>query len=372
MSYSIVDLEKAVRDFGETVVAPNIVGWERTHKAPREIFQEAAEYGFLGLETPTEMGGSGASFSDKVKFARQLSHYSMATAFAIINSQNIASRLAHSSTLRHRKELAPELRDGKLVGCTALTEPHAGSDFAAITTTAKKEPGGWRISGEKAWITNAGNADIILLYAQTDPTKGWRGIASFLVDARKSGFNRGENYNLIGGHVIGAGGFTLDNYFAPDEDLIAMPGDAFKSAMSSINGARTYVAAMCAGMLNDAHKKAVTYGKERQSFGVPILQHQGLKWSLVDVAAKIEILDLLTQKASQQIDTGQDAVLCAAIAKKVAGEETLPGLNACIQAMGANGLKEENGLGHHLACAKIAAYTDGSTEMMNERIAASF
>ena len=163
MSYSIADFEEAVQNFGEQVVAPNIISWERAHKAPREIFQKAAEYGFLGLETSRMMGGYGAYFSDKAKFARQLSHYSMATAFAIINSQNIASRLVQSDTPRHRDELAPQLRQGKLIGCTALTEPHAGSDFAAIATTAIKEEGGWRITGEKAWITNARNADIIML-----------------------------------------------------------------------------------------------------------------------------------------------------------------------------------------------------------------
>ncbi len=370
MSDAYTKLEPAIAEFGETTVRPNILQWERDHLSPKSFFKKAAEFGLLKLETPRELGGLGLNFSDKVKIARQLSHYSMAVTFALINSQNIATRMAVSTTLRHRHDLLPGLLTGELVGCTALTEPHAGSDFAAIKTAATKVSGGWRINGKKAWITNAVNADVIMLYAQTDVEKGWKGIASFLVDARNPGFSRDAKYDLIGGHATGVGGFALNDYFAPDDDLIAPPGDAFKSAMISINGARTYVAAMCTGMLDDALQKATSYGKTRDSFNKSLLDHQGLKWSLTDVKSKIEILDLLTQKAATQIDTNEDAILSAAIAKKYAGEETLSGLETCIQAMGANGIREENLLGHHLACAKIAAYTDGSTEMMKERIAA--
>lgn len=371
MLYTHPDLSSITHAFGEDLIKPNILKWERDHAAPRGIFVEAGKRGLLGLETSLEQNGMGVNFLDKLAFCYHLSHHSMAATFSLINSQNIAARLVSSDIARHREEIAPKVRSGEFVGCTALTEPHAGSDFAAIKTTATKIKGGWQISGLKAWITNAAHADVIMLYAQTDPAKGWRGVASYLIDARNPGFKRGKIYDLMGGHSIGAGEFELDNYFAPDEDMLAPPGEAFKIAMAGINGARTYVAAMCAGMIKDALGKAVAYSKQRTSFGNPIVSHQGLKWSLVDVATQLEILTLLTQKAGQKIDVGEDAVLSAAMVKKVAGEITIPALTTCIQAMGANGLLEENLLGHHLACAKIAGYTDGSTEMMNERIAAT-
>lgn len=372
MQYSLPDLAERIQDFTNTVVSPNIIKWERDHEACRSFLTEAAKRGLLGLETPASSGGMGASFLDKMLMAREVSQSSMAVVFSVINSQNIAARMAASANVRHREEIAPLLRSADLIGCTALTEPHAGSDFAAIKTSAVKVAGGWQLNGSKAWITNAAHADIIMLYAQTDPEKGWKGIASFMVDARRGGFRRGKIYDLIGGHPIGAGEFHLENYIAPEEDMLAPPGEAFKIAMNSINGARTYVAAMCAGMIQNALRKSVDYCKERRSFGAPLLQHQGLKWSLADVATQLECLDLLTLKAGQHIADGKDAVLSAAMAKKLAGDITIPALTTCLQAMGANGLKEENGLGHHLACAKIAAYTDGSTEMMNERIAAAF
>jgi len=371
MQFSTPDLADRIAAFSRNIIEPNILHWERQHETSRQIFKEAAKYGLLSLETPVSEQGMSAPFSDKMLMAREMSKISMAAVFSLINSQNVAARLATSETTRHRIDIAPLIRSGDLVGCTALTEPGAGSDFAAITTRAEKISDGWKINGHKAWITNAADADIIMLYAQTDPAKGWKGIASFLIDARREGFERGKIYDLIGGHAIGAGEFTLKDYVARDDDMLAPPGEAFKIAMMGINGARTYVAAMCAGMISDALDKAISYGKSRQSFGKPIIAHQGLKWSLTDVALQLECLDLLTQKAARIIDAGEDAVLSAALAKKLAGEVTVPALTACIQAMGANGLLKENRLGLHLACAKIAAYTDGSTEMMNERIGAS-
>ena len=188
------------------------------------------------------------------------------------------------------------------------------------------------------------------------------------MDARQPGFHRGEPYALIGGHAIGAGEFYLQDYLVENLDVLLPPGEAFKHAMASVNGARTYVANMCCGMMADALNKALAYGAKRVAFGRPVLDNQGLMWSLTEAATELEALRALTEKAGRLIAAGDDAVMAAAIAKKYAGRVTVPVISACIQAMGANGLKQESGLGRHLACARIAAFTDGSTEMMNERI----
>jgi len=368
MAFQTSGLNERVSEFA-TYIAKHRLQWEKQQKSPGGIFKNAAKAGLLGLETEESYGGLGAPFSDKVELARILSHQSMAAAFAIINSQNVASRLRLSPHARHH-QLADEILKAERIGCTALTEPHAGSDFAAIKTTAVKTSDGWVLNGSKAWITNAAYADTIMLYAQTDPEKGWRGIASFMIDARKEGFQRGEVYKLIGGHIIGAGEFHLENYLAPDEDLLSSPGEAFKFAMNSINGARTYVSAMCVGMMENALELATSYAKSRDAFGQSLLSHQGYRWSLGDVTTQIAALNALTEKAAQLIDANDDAVLAAAMAKKMAGEVTIPAITACMQAMGANGLREEHFLGQHLATAKIAAFTDGSTEMMKERIGA--
>lgn len=363
-------LETAAR-FRREIVEPNAARWEAEKQQPVAALKQAADAGLMRLETPVEAGGFGLSFLTKLALCEDMSRADMPFIFALINTQNVAARLAAGGNTRHLDEYVPRILSGDMFAATALSEPGAGSDFAGITTRATKVDGGWELTGEKGWITNAGIASLFVTYAQCDPDAGWRGVGSFLVDATKPGFSRVEPYRLSGGHGIGAGGFKLDRYFVADEDVLAGPGDGFKSAMSGVNGARVYVAAMCAGLVADALEKAVRYGALRKTFGAPLLSHQGLKWSLADVATELEAMRALTHLAGTLIEEERDAVTRAAQAKKFATERVVTLIEACIQAMGANGLREENGLGRHLISAKIAGYTDGSIEMMNERIGAA-
>lgn len=361
---------QAATDFRETVIRPNAARWEAARTQPVDALKQAADAGLLKLETPQEAGGFGLGFLTKLAVCEEMSRGCMAFTFSLINTQNVAARLGASGNARYVEDYVPRLLSGEMFGATALSEPGAGSDFAGITTRAVKVEGGWELTGEKGWITNAGIADLFVTYAQCDPDAGWRGVGSFLVDTTRPGFSRVPPYALMGGHAIGAGGFRLEKYFVPDEDVLGGPGDGFKAAMAGVNGARVYVAAMCAGLVADALEKAVTYGEQRQAFGQPLLGHQGLKWSLADVATELEAMRTLTHAAGVLIEEGGDAVMRAAQAKKFATERAVPLIETCIQAMGANGLREEHGLGRHLVSAKIAGYTDGSIEMMNERVGA--
>jgi alkylation response protein AidB-like acyl-CoA dehydrogenase len=365
------ELLDIARQFRINTVAPQAGNWERDRIQPVAVLREAGKLGLLSFETPTALGGLGASFQLKQAVCEELSRGDMAFTFAMINTQNISAKLALSEQPKRYTSLIAGLMQGEIFGATALSEPGAGSDFSGISTRADKTRKGWLLNGTKGWITNTAIADIFIVYATTSPDSGWRGIASFLVDARKPGFERGDIYQLMGGHAIGAGEFHLRDYAVDAEDMLSPPGDAFKQAMALVNSARAYVASMCCGMVADALNRALAYGGERIAFGQPVLSNQGLMWSLADVMTDLEALRGLADKAGRMIDAGEDPTLAAAVAKKYAGRISVPAITACIQAMGANGLREDNALGRHLACAKIAAYTDGSTEMMNERIGAS-
>jgi alkylation response protein AidB-like acyl-CoA dehydrogenase len=364
------DYVAAVAAFGKTSVTPFAAQWERDRRQPLEAMRAAARMGLTRYQAPKDKGGFSFSFSAKAAILEELARCHMPFSFCITNTHNAATRLAREGKPEHLKRYLEPLYSGELLGCSALSEPDAGSDFAAITMRAEKVDDGWRLDGEKGWIANAANAGLIFTYAQTEPSKGWRGIACFLVDATRPGFERRPPYQLAGGHVIGAGGFRLNDYRAEAIDLIGPPGEAFKTALAGINGARTYVAAMCCGMLADALQRALAYGRERKTFGKPLLEHQGLRWKLADVATDLEAARALTARACRAIDAGADAVLAAAMAKKFAGEMILGRLGDCMQAMGANGLREEHGIGLHLAAARICNYVDGSTEIQNERIGA--
>ncbi|MEJ0071958.1 MAG: acyl-CoA dehydrogenase family protein [Pseudomonadota bacterium] len=218
------------------------------------------------------------SFFAKLRVAEELARACMAFAFSLVNIHNCACGF-RSRRIRASRALSAGADAGERLGASALTEPGAGSDFSAITTVARKVEGGWLLTGEKAWITNAAHGDLFVTYAQTDPAARAKGIGCFLVDGTRPGFARVAPFQLMGGHAIGAAGFgwsiisrlTATSYPA---------GSAFKAALGGINGARAYVAAMCCGMLEEALGCAVRYGVARRAFGSPVIDHQGIRWKL--------------------------------------------------------------------------------------------
>jgi alkylation response protein AidB-like acyl-CoA dehydrogenase len=360
-----------VETFARDVVAPGAILWERERRIGREAIEAAATLGMCRLEVPRERGGLGLPFSMKARVTEALASADFGFAMSLVNTQNIATKLAREASPVVAERYLPGLMTGRLIGCTALTEPCAGSDFAAITTRAVRVPGGWRLDGAKAWITNAAEADVVVLYAQTEPGAGGRGIAGFVVDARRAGFVREPAYPLSGQHTIGTGGFVLDAYLATDEEVMQPPGRAFKAALGSINGARTYIAAMCCGMVGEALRIASTYGEQRHAFGRPLADHQGWRWRLAEADTELAACRLMVAEAARRVDAGVDAQRAAAQAKLLSVRMAERQLPALAQAMGAEGLRECHPFGRHLIGARVAAFVDGSSEMLLERIAAS-
>jgi len=355
--------------FAREVVTPGAPLWEAQRRIAREAIEAAAALGLTAVEVPKDWGGLGLGFGLKAQIAETLGAADFGFTMSLINTHNVAAKLAREAPPGVARRYVPELLAGRRLGCTALTEASAGSDFGAIRTRAVRTPQGWRIDGAKAWITNAAEADVIVLYAQTEPCTGGRGIACFVVDGRRGGFVREPAYALAGQHAIGTGGFRLEGYLARDDELLQPPGQAFKSALHSINGARCYIAAMCNGMVGEALRVAQAYGEVRHSFGQPLAEHQGWRWRLAEAATELAAGRLLVAAAAQAVESGADAQLAAAQAKLFCtrlAERQLPVLT---QAMGAEGLRQQQPFGRHLAGARVASYVDGSSEMLLERIA---
>jgi alkylation response protein AidB-like acyl-CoA dehydrogenase len=356
--------------FARDVVRPGAARWEAQMRIGREAIEAAAAIGLTGLELPIEWGGQGLGFGVKVQVAEALGAADFGFTMSLLNTHNVAVKLAREAPAAVAQRYVGELLAGRRLGCTALTEPGAGSDFGAIRTRATRLAGAWRIDGEKAWITNAAEADVIVLYAQTEAGSGGRGIACFVVDGRRAGFFRQPAYALSGQHAIGAGAFSLDGYEADDEEMLQPPGLAFKAALQSINGARVYIAAMCNGMVGEALQVALAHGRQRHSFGRPLAEHQGWRWRLAEASAELAAARLLVGQAAAHMEAGADAQLLAAQAKLVATRMAERQLPVLAQAMGAEGLRREHCFGRHLAGARVASFVDGSSEMLLERIAA--
>jgi alkylation response protein AidB-like acyl-CoA dehydrogenase len=358
-------------DFARRVIAPNAARWEATGMAlPLEVISEYAALGLNALQVSVQNGGAGCGYHAKLRVAEAIAAECFAAAFALNNMQGAVTRMEREGSPGQVARYLPDLMTGRIIGAPSLSEPGAGSDFAAIVTTASKVAGGWRLDGEKAWITNGVIADQLVLYAQTSPGSGAAGIASFIVDLHTPGVERLAAEQLMGGAAIGTAGIRLTEVFVSDDDLFAPAGEAFKRGMRGITGARVHVAAMICATVESALRIAVSHADTRLAFGKKLIAHQGLRWQLAEVATDLEAARLLVDRAAGIIASGGDAQVEAAFAKKFAAEMATRSVAACMQAMGAEGLRTAHPLGRHLASARIAAYVDGTTEMMNERIGA--
>ncbi len=360
-----MDPVEAARTFAREVIAPNAARWEDERRYPREAFPEAAARGLCGLVVPAEMGGSGLGATAMARVMEVLAGADMAFSFGLVVHNNLAGAIARHGNPEQVERYLSDLVAGRRVGAFLLTEPQGGSDAAAILTRAGREGGGWVIEGEKAWVSNGAGADVLSVYAQTDPALGWRGIACFLVDADRPGVVREPPYRLMGGHALGTNAFRFEGCRVGGETLLLGPGDGFKAAMAGIDLARVNVAAMCCGMMGVGLDRALAATAGRRAFGQAIADFQGIQWMLADAATDLEASRLLAYEAARRLDADEDATLAAAHAKKFATRAALTRLADCMQAMGAPGYRADCPLSRHLACAKMAQYLDGTTEIQN-------
>ncbi|MEE2981162.1 MAG: acyl-CoA dehydrogenase family protein [Pseudomonadota bacterium] len=365
MNSGLIDRAAA---FTRDAISPRAQAWERDRTMPVETFRAAAAKGFCGMMVPRDQGGLGIPLSAAMGVFEEIATACMAFAFSLEVQNNTARSVAINGTPDQVARYLPGLLSGDIVAAFLLTGPGAGSDAAAITTTATRDSDGWVIDGEKAWITNASTASLLCVFAQTDSSQGSRGIATFLVEADNPGVERLPAYELMGGHAMGTGGFRFTDCRVSGDALFRGPGVGFKEAMRGIDVARTGVSALCCGMMRAGLDIALQYATRRRAFGQATIEFQGLQWMLADVATDLEAARLLTRAAAQAIDHGHGTV-AASHAKKFATRAAVKGLADCMQVMGAAGFKSDQPLGRHLACAKMAHYLDGTTEIQNLIIA---
>lgn len=363
------DREREVIDraqkFATEYLAPRVADWERTKTHAAEGLKAIGDWGLSGFLTPQEHGGLGLSAVASVRLVQTFAAQCMGFALAYVVHDNRATNIALHGNAEMRERFVPGLISGDLVGSFLLTEPGAGSDAAAIECLARPDGENWVLNGEKAWNTNAVGADVLTIYTQTDPKLGPRGIAGFVIEADRPGVERLPAYDMVGGHAAGVGGFRFHDVKLTPADMLYPEGQALKRALGSINNARVFVAAQSIGMMQASLDRAVEYTKQRQAFGQSIADFQGIQWMLADVQTDLEATRLLTDKAAQLIDAGENAQIAASHAKKFATRAASARIADCAQVMGAQGARIEEVTARHYNCTKLMQYMDGATEVQN-------
>jgi butyryl-CoA dehydrogenase len=363
-------LQKMARDFAQSEVLPRAAEIDKSHRHPRELVKRMAELGLMGVAVPDEYGGSGM---DNVSYALAMEEISRACAstgvIMSVNNSLVCDPILRFGTEAQKREFLAPLASGKQLGCFALSEPEAGSDSAAQTTTATPDGDTWVLQGTKNWITNGPVADVMVLFAMTDKSKGSRGISSFIVPMTTPGVRCGEPDDKLGIRGSKSSQVFLDDARLPASALLGEVGQGFKIAMSTLDGGRIGIAAQALGIARACLEDALDYALQRKTMGQAIVHHQAISFKLADMATEVDAARLLTLRAAWLKDAGQPYGKAAAMAKLYASDAANRAAREAIQIFGGNGYVTEFPVERHFRDAKITEIYEGTSEIQRLVIA---
>ena len=314
-------IRDSMRDFARERLAPFAAAWDREHRFPREALRELGQLGAMGVTVPEEWGGAGLDTMSLVLMLEEIAAGDGATS-TIVSVQN---SLACGITLRfgsdeHKQSWLKPLARGEALGCFCLTEPHTGSDAAAISTRAERDGDAWVIHGVKQFITTGKHADVAIVIAVTDKSAGKRGISAFLVPTTSPGYVVARIEDKMGQHASDTAQIVFDGCRVPGSALLGEPGDGLRIALSNLETGRIGIAAQSVGMARAAFEAAVDYARQRKSFGVPLVEHQAVSFRLADMATRLDAARLLVWRAAALKDAGRPCLTEASMAKMYASE----------------------------------------------------
>ncbi len=358
------------RDFAAREIAPIAAEIDEHERFPAEIVKKMGELGFMGMNVPEEFGGSAL---DSVCYVLAMEEVSKACAscgvIMSVNNSLVCWPLETYATDEQKKKWLTPLASGQKLGAYCLSEPGAGTDAAAQSTTAKQDGDHWVINGMKNFITNGANADILIVFAQTNPELKHKGIRSFIVENTADGFSIIRKEEKMGIRASDTAQLAFDNVRVPNDQVLGGEGTGFKIAMSTLDGGRIGIASQALGISAAAYEAALAYSKEREQFGRPISAFQAIQWKIADMATRLDAARLLTYRAAWTKDQGQRYSEEAAMAKLYASETSHYITNEAVQVFGGNGYSKEFPVERHFRDAKITEIYEGTSEAQRMVIA---
>ena len=365
-------VRKMVREFAETEVEPIAAEIDKEHRFPVETVEKMAKYGLLGVPFPTEYGGAGGDHISYAITVEELSRKCAST--GVICS-------AHTSlccwpifawgTEEQKRKYLPDLLAGKTLGAFGLTEPNAGTDASGQQTRAEDKGDHWLLNGAKVFITNGGYADVFVVMAMTDKSKGNHGISSFIVEKGDEGFSIGKTEDKMGICASSTTELIFQNCKIPKDRLLGEVGQGFKVAMSTLDGGRIGITSQALGIAQGALDVTLDYMKARKQFGKSLSKFQALQFTVAELATEIEAARLLIYKAADMKDKHLAYGPAAAMAKLFAAETAMHVTTKCVQLHGGYGYTKDYPVERMMRDAKITEIYEGTSEVQKMVIAAS-
>lgn len=373
MDFSLTEeqlaLQQEVRAFAARELKPGASRRDETGEFPRQELKKLQELGLFGLVFPKEYGGGGGDAVSYTIAVEELARADAAVTITLLAHTLCAGHINAFGSPAQKRDCLTPLAAGERLGAWALTEPGAGSDAGAIATVAVTDGGGWRLSGNKFFITNGSRADTLVVMAVTDPGRGAKGISAFIVPADSPGLTRGKNLDKLGFRSSDTVGLALKDVRVPGENLIGEPNRGFDQAMAVLDSGRIGMAAMAVGIGRACLEESIAYARKRQAFGHPIADFQAIQWMLADMATELDAARLLVRRAARLKDAGGKFTKEAAMAKLYASEAAMRAALKAVQIHGGYGYTKAHPVERYLREAKLCEIGEGTSEMQRLVIA---
>ena len=363
-------VQSTVREWAASRLRPLAAEMDRTASYPPELIRELGDLGLMGVFIPEEYGGGGM---DTISYCVALEEIARAEAalaavLSVNNSLDCYPIFAFGDE-RQKRTYLPELAGGRKIGCYCLTEPTAGSDAGSLRATARDAGPEWVLNGTKIFVTNGVEADVLIIYARTDPGLHGHGISAFIAEKGDPGLSVGKVEHKLGIRASSTCEIVLEDCRLPQHRLLGERGNGFRIALATLDGGRIGIAAQALGIARASMEDAIAYAKERHQFGRPIAAFQANQWKIADMATRIQAARLLTYRAAWVRDHGRRHTREAAMAKLYASETAMWSATQAVQMYGGYGYVQDYPVERHFRDAKITEIYEGTSEVQRLVIA---
>lgn len=360
---------EAVRNFAESEIAPLAIGMDEAQALDPNLLPQLFEMGLMGIEIPETHGGAGLSFFTSILVVEELARVDPGVA-TLVDVQNtlVVNALLRWGSEDQKKRYSPRLASD-MVGAYALSEAGSGSDAFALSCKATQDGDDWVVNGQKLWITNGNEAGLYIIFATMDPSLGYKGITAFLVERDISGFTVGKKEDKLGIRASSTTELILEDVRLPSEHVLGEPGKGYKVAIETLNEGRIGIGAQMVGLAQGALDHSVKYVKEREQFGRPIGEFQGVQFQLAQVATEVEAARLMVYNAARLKDEGKGFVSDAAMAKLFSSQVAQRAASVAVDLFGGYGFTREYPVEKLYRDVKIGSIYEGTSNMQLQTIA---
>jgi alkylation response protein AidB-like acyl-CoA dehydrogenase len=380
VDFSLTDeqqqLQRTVRDFAQSEIAPHVMEWDEASRFPAELIPKLAELGLLGIIFPEKYGGAGLGYIEYAIAIEELARVDGSVALIVAAHNSLCTNHIYKfGTEAQRQKYVVPLAQGKKLGCWSLTEPEAGSDAGGTRTVAGRQGGCWVLNGAKTFTTNGHYADVCVAMASTDREKGRHGISAFIIEKGTPGFRPGRKENKLGMRASDTSEVVFSDCRLPEENLLGKQGDGFVNSLQVLDGGRISIAALALGMAQGACGAATKYAQERKQFGKPIGEFEAIQFKLADMVTEISAAQMLVYHAAWLADKsnanggGIRFTRESSMAKLYASEAAVRVANEAVQVFGGYGFIKDYPAEKFYRDVKLCTIGEGTSEIQRLVIA---